>query len=122
MRWFFLCSVLGALCSLAGCRGVTPLGERIPVGTGPFAIVVGEGTDNQTDLFALEASGGEVVRLTFTRGREAAASLHPAGTVVGFLRRDPGTGDSSAASFVPRMFTTTVVCVPSADSTVKLSV
>ena len=100
MSRLFLGSLLCVLCSVAGCRGVSPLGERIPVGTGPFAIVVGEGTDNQTDLFAFEASGGEVVRLTFTRGREAAASLHPAGVVVAFLRRDTGAGDSSAASLV----------------------
>ncbi|HKP30816.1 MAG TPA: hypothetical protein VJU15_15495 [Gemmatimonadales bacterium] len=100
MRSLFLCTVLCAPCSLAACRGVSPLGERIPVGTGPFAIIVGEGADNQTDLFAFEASGGEVVRLTFTRGREAAAALHPAGVVVAFLRRDPGTSDSSAASLV----------------------
>ena len=95
-----LCAVLCALCSILACRGVSPLGERIPVGTGPFAIVVGEEADNQTDLFALEASGGEVVRLTFTRGREAAASLHPAGVVLAFLRREAGASDSSAASLV----------------------
>ena len=92
-----LCTLLFAL---PACRGVSPLGQRISVGTGPFAIVVGEGPDNQTDLFALEASGGEVVRLTFTRGREAGASLHPSGVVVAFLRRDAGAGDSSAASLV----------------------
>jgi len=91
-----------ALCSLLwmGCRGVSPLGERIPVGTGPFAVLVGEGPDGQTDLFALNASGGEVVRFTFTPGREAAAALHPAGVVVAFLRRDPRLGDSSAATLV----------------------
>ena len=86
--------------ALSACRGVSPLGQRIPVGTGPFAIVVGEGPDKQTDLFALEASGGEVVRLTFTRGREAAAALHPTGAVVAFLRREAGKGDSSAATLV----------------------
>lgn len=94
--------LLSALCSLllSGCRGVSPFGERIPVGTGPFAVVVGEGPDGQTDLFALEASGGEVVRFTFTPGREAAPALHPAGVVVAFLRRDPRLGDSSAATLV----------------------
>lgn len=97
MRRIALCALFLAL---PACRGVSPLGERIPVGTGPFAIVIGEGADNQTDLFALEASGGEVVRLTFTRGREAAASLHPSGVVVAFLRREAGAGDSSAASLV----------------------
>jgi hypothetical protein len=40
------------------------------------------------------------VRFTFTRAREAGASLHPSGVVVGFLRRDAGTGDSSAATLV----------------------
>jgi hypothetical protein len=84
----------------SACRGVSPLGQRIPVGTAPFAIIAGEGTDRQTDLFALDAGGGEVVRLTFTRAREAAAALHPTGVVVAFLRREAGTGDSSAAVLV----------------------
>lgn len=94
--------VLCALCAvlLSACRGVSPLGQRIPVGTAPFVIVAGEGTDGQTDLFALDATGGEVVRLTFTRDRESAVSLHPAGVVVAFLRRDAGAGDSSAAVLV----------------------
>lgn len=97
-----LCPVLCALCSvlLPACRGLSPLGQRIPVGTGAFAVVVGEGQDGATDLFALDAGGGEVVRFTFTRDREAAPALHPAGVVVAFLRRDPGTGDSSAAMLV----------------------
>jgi hypothetical protein len=93
---FALCALLFAL----SCRGVSPIGQRIPVGIGPFAVVVGEGTDRQTDLFAFEPSGGEVVRFTFTRAREAAAAIHPAGVVVAFLRREPGTGDSSAAMLV----------------------
>ncbi len=91
---FALCSVLLA------CRGVSPLGRRIPVGTGAFAVVVGEGADGETDLFALDAGGGEVVQFTFTRGREAAPALHPAGVVVAFLRRDARTGDSGAATLV----------------------
>ena len=82
MRPLSLCSVLGALCFLAACRGVSPIGQRIPVGTGPFAVLVGEGADQQTDLFAFEPSGGEVVRFTFTRGREAGTAIHPAGVVV----------------------------------------
>ena len=99
---FALCTLLCALCPvlLGGCRGVSPLGQRIPVGTGPIAIVVGEGADRQTDLFAFDAAGGEVVRLTFTRGREAALSLHPAGVVVAFLRRDAGVNDSGPAALV----------------------
>jgi hypothetical protein len=91
-----------ALCPLlfSGCRGVSPLGQRITVGTDPFAVVVGEGPDRQTDLFALDAEGGEVMRLTFTRAREAGLALHPAGTVVAFLRRDTGVSDSGPASLV----------------------
>jgi len=76
------------------------LGQRITVGTDPFAVVVGEGPDHQTDLFALDADGGEVMRLTFTRAREAGLALHPAGVVIAFLRRDTGINDSGPASLV----------------------
>ena len=93
---FALCALLFA----PACRGVSPLGQRIPVGTGPFAIVVGEGPDQQTDLFALDAGGGEVMRLTFTRGRESGLSLHPAGVVVAFIRREAGVSDSGPAALV----------------------
>jgi len=94
--------VLCALCSVlwSGCRGLSPLGQRIPVGTGPFAVVVGDGANGDADLFALDAGGGDVVQFTFNRAREAAPALHPTGVVVAFLRRDPGTGDSGAAVLV----------------------
>ncbi|HEX9894469.1 MAG TPA: hypothetical protein VGA78_11130 [Gemmatimonadales bacterium] len=63
-------------------------------------VIVGEASDGQTDLFALGAQGGEATRFSFTRMKEYAPALHPAGTVVAFLRRAPGAIDSSPATLV----------------------
>lgn len=70
------------------------------MGEEAFAVIVGEGPDGQTDLFALPPQGGEAVRLTFNRPREGAPSLHPSGTAIAFLRRPPGTTDSAPATLV----------------------
>lgn len=85
---------------LSACQGLSPIGSRIDVGAEPFAVIVGEGPDGQTDLFALPPDGGQAVRLTFTRPREGAPSLHPAGGAIAFLRRPAGTTDSAPAMLV----------------------
>jgi hypothetical protein len=72
---------------LAACRGVSPLTNRIAVGQDPFVVVVGEAPDGWTDLFAVAAEGGEVVRFTFTRNLESIPALDPGGVMVAFVRR-----------------------------------
>ncbi len=94
-RW-----LAAGLALVAACRGVSPLTNRVPVGERPFLVVVGEGPDRQTDLFALPADGGVAVRFTFSPPVEAAPSVHPAGTVVAFLRRPRDAGDSADATLV----------------------
>ena len=83
--------VLAAGCLLAACRGISPLSNKITPGEEPFVIVVGEGNDGETDLFAASTGGGDVVRLTFTRDLESSPALHPSGGAVAFLRRAAGT-------------------------------
>lgn len=92
IRTFAIASVLFAA---AGCRSISPLGNRIGPGTEPFLVLIGEGSDGQTDLFAASGGGGEVVRLTFTRGAERAPALHPSGTAVAFVRESPVPGRPS---------------------------
>lgn len=82
--------------SLAACRGMSPLTNKIEVGAEPFVVMVGESQDVQTDLFAVSAGGGEVTRLTFTRGAESAPALDPSGSAVAFLRRRPGQPEGTA--------------------------
>jgi hypothetical protein len=65
---------------------MSPLTNRIEPGAEPFLVFVGEGAGAQTDLFAVSAGGGEVVRLTFTRDIEWGPALDPSGAVVAFLR------------------------------------
>lgn len=88
-----------ALCILFSGCGLSPLTNKIEVGREPVIILAGE-SRGQTDLFALAPSGGEPVRVTFTRMRESAPSLHPAGASVAFLRRPETAIDSSPATFV----------------------
>jgi hypothetical protein len=66
---------------------VTPLTGKITVGEDPFVIVVGEGPDGNTDLFAAPAGGGRFSRLTFNRPVEDHPRLAPNGKAVAFLRR-----------------------------------
>ncbi|MFN0177823.1 MAG: TolB family protein [Gemmatimonadales bacterium] len=72
--------------ALAGCS-VTPITGKIDVGEEAFVIVVGEGPDGSTDLFAAPAEAGKFYRLTFSRVPEARPRLAPSGTSVAFFRR-----------------------------------
>ena len=56
-----------------------------------MVVVVGEGTDGATDLFAAPAGGGSFIRLTFTRQGEELPRLAPDGRRVAFLRRYDST-------------------------------
>ena len=74
---------------LAAACGVTPLTNKIDVGTEAFVIGVGEAADGMTDLFAASAAGGAVSRVTFNRRQEQAPRLSGSGTLVVFLRSSP---------------------------------
>jgi hypothetical protein len=75
----------GSALLLAGCA-VTPLTNKIDPGQEPFLVVIGEGRDGQTDLFAANPAGGAFTRVTFSRPAERMARLSPSGTAVAFLR------------------------------------
>lgn len=83
---------LAAILVVSSCR-LSPLTNRLAVGQQPFVVFVAEGPGGGADLFAGPAEGGELIQLTFTRPAERAPALHPAGTMVAFLR-DP-TGGST---------------------------
>lgn len=70
----------------AGCN-VTPLTGKITPGDEAFLIVVGEGDDGTTDLFAAPANGGAFYRLTYSRPVETAPAIGPDGRRVAFLRQ-----------------------------------
>jgi hypothetical protein len=74
---------------LAAACGVTPLTNKIDVGTDAFVIGVGEASDGMTDLFAAPADGGTVARVTFNRLREQVPRLSDSGTLLVFLRSSP---------------------------------
>lgn len=78
--WFLL---------LAAACGVTPLTNKIDVGTDAFVIGVGEAADGMTDLFAASAAGGAVSRVTFNRRQEQVPRLSGSGTLVVFLGSSP---------------------------------
>lgn len=74
-----------ALLLVGGCK-FSPLMNRIEVGEEPFAVVVGEGPDGRTDLFAVSAGGGAVTQLTFTVPIEMGPRLTRDGGVLAFVR------------------------------------
>ena len=85
--------VIGLAVMTLAC-GVSPIDHRIKLGEEPFVVFVGEGNDQNTDLFTTTTAGGEVYQLTFTRVIERAPALDHRGGMVAFLRmRDtlPGT-------------------------------
>ncbi|MHB1330121.1 MAG: TolB family protein [Gemmatimonadales bacterium] len=84
--------LLIAALATTGC--ITPISSRIEVGDEPFALVVGEGKDGSTDLFAVPAAGGTFRQLTFTRVAEGLPRVSPAASLVAFTRmRDSLTSD-----------------------------
>ena len=74
------------LLAAAGCT-VTPLTNKVSPGDDAFVVVVGEGDDNATDLFAAPAGGGSFARFTFNRPVEDLPKLDPTGTRLAFVRR-----------------------------------
>lgn len=86
-------ALLPGVLLVASCN-LSPLMNRIEIGEEPIVVVVGEGTDGRTDLFAVNAGGGALSQLTFTNQVEQSPRLTAGGAVLAFLRmRDtlPGT-------------------------------
>ncbi len=85
---------LALVVALAATGCISPISSRIEVGDEPFALVVGEGKDGSTDLFAVPAAGGTFRQLTFTRLPEGLPRVAPAGNLVTFTRlRDSLTNE-----------------------------
>jgi len=83
---------LALLAVLAATGCISPISSKIEVGDEPFALVVGEGKDGSTDLFAVPAAGGTFRQLTFTRVPEGLPRVAPAANLVAFTRqRSPET-------------------------------
>jgi len=78
--------LLYVLFVVQGCA-VTPLTNKIGPGEDAFVIVVGEGGDGSTDLFAAPATGGAFHQLTFNRLVESLPTLAPNGKSVALIRR-----------------------------------
>lgn len=79
--------ILSALVVLTSCRiSMSPLQNRLAPGEEPFAVFVANGEAGLGDLYALRADGGTTIPITYTRVRELAPSLSPAGTALAFIR------------------------------------
>lgn len=72
---------------MLGCRlSLSPLQNRIAVGSEPFFVFVADGEAGLGDLFAARSEGGPVYPVTFTRLHETMPVLAPGGTALAFLR------------------------------------
>jgi hypothetical protein len=90
-------AVLAAL-ALAGCSGtLPPLRGQIEVGTESYAVVVAGGGAGSGDLYAVRASGGPLIPITFSSVGEMRPALAPDGRRLAFLR-GRAVGDSTPGS------------------------
>jgi hypothetical protein len=82
---------------LLACEGgFLPLRGKIDVGSDPMVVFVG-GEPTGSDLYALPASGGRPLAITFSPVAERRPALAPDGGAVAFLRAG-SIGDSTSAS------------------------
>ena len=78
---------VSGLVLLLACRGaVPPLRGQIEVGTDPFVLFVGGNSRAGGDLYAVPATGGAAIPITFTAVGEMRPALAPSGGSVAFLR------------------------------------
>jgi len=90
-------ATLGA-CVLGGCSGtLPPLRGQIEVGREAYGIVVAGGDAAGGDLYAVRASGGPVIPVTFSNVGEMRPALSPDGVRLVFLR-GRAVGDSTPGS------------------------
>ncbi len=79
--------LLLASLALAACRGtMSPLSNRLKIGEESFVIFVARGEGDLGDLYALPASGGVPLQVTFTRVEESAPAITGDGSVLAFIR------------------------------------
>lgn len=74
-----------ALAALAGCS-LSPLLNRINVGSDAFVVFVGEGSDGRTNIFAGLPVGGELSQVTYTPIAETHPALTREGGAIAFVR------------------------------------
>ena len=85
-----------SLVIVVGCRvSLSPVKNRVDVGVESYVVFDAEGEDGQGDLYAGSASGGSVVRVTFTRVHESSPALSPDGVMLAFIR-GARAGDSAS--------------------------
>jgi len=72
---------------------MSPLSNRLQIGEEAFVVVVADGEGGRGDLFALPASGGAPLQVTFSRVDESHPALTADGSVIAFIRagQRPGT-------------------------------
>ena len=72
---------------LLGCKAsLSPLGNRIEVGSDSYVVFEATGEDGQGDLYATPSSGGPAFPITFSRAHETGPALSPDGTMLAYLR------------------------------------
>ncbi|MEP7327234.1 MAG: hypothetical protein ABI836_14885 [Gemmatimonadota bacterium] len=70
-----------------GCKAsLSPLANRLEVGSDSYVIFEAAGEDGQGDLYAAPAGGGPVYPVTFSRAHETAPALSPDGTMLAYIR------------------------------------
>lgn len=75
------------LLMLLGCRvSLSPVKNRVSVGSESYVVFDAEGEEGEGDLYVGSASGGRAFRITFSRVHESSPALSPDGIMLAFIR------------------------------------
>ena len=94
---------------------MSPVQNRLAPGEEPFAIFVAAGEAGVGDLFAVRADGG-TTSIAYTRVREMAPALSPAGTDIAFIREGVRDDPSSRRVVVMNLLNGAERVIPAADA------
>jgi hypothetical protein len=95
---------------------MSPVQNRLAPGQEPFAVFVATGEAGVGDLFAVRADGGTTFPITYTRVRELAPALSPAGTSIAFIREGVRDDLSSRRVVVMNLLNGAERVIPAADA------
>lgn len=105
------------LLATAGCRvSMSPVQNRLAPGQEPFAVFVATGEAGLGDLYAVRADGGVTFPITYTRVRELAPALSPAGTDLAFIREGIAGQPSSRQVVIMNLLNGGERIIPTGDS------
>lgn len=95
---------------------LSPLGNRIEVGSDAYVIFDAVGEDGQGDLYATPAGGGPIFPVTYSRAHESGPVLSPDGTMLAFLRSTNQNDSAGHRVWIMNLLSGTERMLPESES------